>query len=94
MHFVYILYSSKIDRYYVGQTYDVQARLVKHNTNYYENKWTAKGKPWVLYLSIECDTKAQALQIEGHIKKMKSRKYIENLTRYEEIIARLKEKYS
>jgi putative endonuclease len=31
MHFVYILYSSKHDKYYVGQTDDVERRLVKHN---------------------------------------------------------------
>ena len=33
-------------------------------------------------------------KIEAHIKKMKSRKYIENLIRYPEIIQKLIEKYS
>jgi len=31
MHFVYIIYSKKIDKYYVGETPDVANRLLQHN---------------------------------------------------------------
>jgi putative endonuclease len=31
MYFVYILYSEKCDRYYIGYTADVETRLVRHN---------------------------------------------------------------
>ena len=93
MHYVYILYSKKLDRYYTGQTIDVSTRLDKHNGEYYDGKWSSKGKPWTLYLSIECKDKRQALDIEAHIKRMKSRKYIENLEKYPSIIEKLKIKY-
>ena len=56
-------------------------------------KFTAKAKDWELFLKIKCDSKRQGLKIEQHIKKMKSKVYIENLQRYPEIILRLKEKY-
>jgi putative endonuclease len=36
----------------------------------------------------------QAHKIENHIKKMKSKKYIENLKKYPEISLRLLQKYS
>ena len=93
MHYVYILYSEQLDRFYVGQTHDVYSRLSRHNGDYYEGKWTAKGKPWTLFLEIECLDKRQALDIEGHIKRMKSSQYIRNLAHYPEIIEKLKKKY-
>ena len=92
-HFVYILYSQKIDKYYIGETHDVNLRIEKHNEDYYDNKWTKKGKPWCIYFSIECLCKRQAKQVEQHIKRMKSRKYIENLAKYPEISNKLLSKY-
>ncbi len=93
MHFVYILYTTKLDKYYTGQTHDVKERLERHNTSYYGSKWTERGKPWSLALVIECSGKGQALSIERHIKKMKSRKYMENLMQYPEMVSKLKEKF-
>ena len=92
--FVYILYSEKISKYYIGNTHDIDLRIERHNTCYYENKWSAKGKPWKLYFSIECKDSTQARKVENHIKKMKSKKYIENLPKYPEITEKLLEKYS
>jgi predicted GIY-YIG superfamily endonuclease len=34
MHYLYILYSKKLDRYYKGQTDDVPRRVTKHNKGY------------------------------------------------------------
>ncbi|KAA3649517.1 MAG: hypothetical protein DWP98_07110 [Bacteroidetes bacterium] len=46
-HFVYIIYSESIDKYYVGKTKSVQNRLKFHNSKL--NKiWSKKGKPWIL----------------------------------------------
>lgn len=93
MHFVYILYSNSLDRFYIGQTHDVQLRLLRHNTDYYDNKWTAKGKPWVVFTTIQCQDKLQALKVEAHIKKMKSKVYIQNLKKHPEISQKLLTKY-
>ena len=50
---VYILYSSKIDKYYIGATSeDAALRLKRHNSGYYKNKYTSAGQPWQLYLTI------------------------------------------
>jgi len=75
--FVYIIYSSILDRYYVGYTRNPQERLVKHNlgaTNY-----TRRGKPWELVYVEEFSSRAEAILRENQIKRMKSRKYIESL---------------
>ena len=57
------------------------------------HKYTHKADDWTLFLKIECETKKQALAIEQHIKKMKSKIYIENLLLYPEIKLKLLEKY-
>ena len=90
----YILYSKSKDRYYIGFTTETTAvRLERHNNDYYEDKLTADGKPWNLFLEISCDSIKQARNIEAHIKAMKSTKYIMNLRKYPEMIGKLKEKY-
>ena len=94
MHFVYVLYSHSIDRFYIGETHDVQLRLHKHNMDFYDNKWSARGKPWDLFFTIQCHDKSQAKQVEAHIKRMKSKTYIRNLKLYPQITERLLAKYS
>lgn len=93
MHFVYILYSKKLNRYYIGETFDVATRLQRHNSDYYENKYTSKGQPWELFLKIDYQDKKQALKIEQHIKRMKSKNYIKNMILYPEIVEKLLLKY-
>jgi len=77
MHYLYILYSEKVDQYYSGQTKNVETRVVKHNNGY--SFATKKGVPWELKKSIQFPTKRQAIQAENWIKRMKSRKVIEKV---------------
>ncbi|MFP2997033.1 GIY-YIG nuclease family protein [Spongiivirga sp. MCCC 1A20706] len=90
---VYIIYSDGLNRYYVGETIDLDKRLNEHNEGYYNNSYTSLSNDWKLILSITCHDRIQARKIEGHIKRMKSRKYIEDLVKYPEIIEKLREKY-
>ena len=92
-YFVYILYSDKIDRYYTGFSINVEDRLKEHNEQIIFDNWTKQGAPWILKLKLECKDKTQAIQIERHIKKNKSRLYIQNLIKYSEIADKLKQKH-
>ena len=92
MYRVYILFSAKLNRFYIGSTSDLDERLEFHR-NAASHKFTAKAKDWEIFLSFACDSKSQAMAIERHIKKMKSKVYIQNLTKYPEMIVRLKERY-
>lgn len=90
MFFCYILYSQTKDTFYIGYTHDkIEVRLASHNSAKYENSYTSKTNDWKLFFSIECTSQKQALNIEKHIKRMKSRKYIQNLTIYPEISQKL-----
>jgi putative endonuclease len=93
MYLVYIIYSSKLNRYYIGVTNDLEARIRKHNSGAYKGSFTSRGIPWVLKFTIEDLEKEQAFAIEQHIKKMHSRAYLENLQRYPEMVDRLKSRF-
>lgn len=74
----YILYSKKIDSYYVGHTADtLTERLRKHNTNH--KGFTGKTNDWeYAYLELFI-SKKEAYARERYIKSRKSRLYIEVL---------------
>ena len=90
----YILYSPKLDSYYIGMSQEhIADRISKHNTSFYGAHYTFKTSDWKLYYIIECVTISQAMKIEKHIKKMKSITYLKNLKKFETIQLKLLEKY-
>ena len=75
--YVYILFSEKLDKYYIGSTPDIDRRIAEHNRG--KEKFTKTGMPWILvYTEVITDLKT-ARQREFFIKRQKSRKYIEIL---------------
>ena len=79
MAWVYILYSEKIDKYYVGACTDFDRRFYEHNLG--RSKFTSTGIPWELVYKEEWEDLVLAKQLELKIKKMKSRIYIQELIR-------------
>ncbi|MGC4234547.1 MAG: GIY-YIG nuclease family protein [Niabella sp.] len=77
MFAVYIIYSATLDRYYVGYTFDLELRLVQHNTGI--STYTSKARDWMIKYTESFDSREQAMAREREIKKRKSRKYIEGL---------------
>jgi putative endonuclease len=76
MH-VYILYSQKLDRFYIGQTaLNPEQRLEEHNSARNENSFTTRGIPWTLFLTLACDSRNYAREAERHIKHMKSKAFL------------------
>lgn len=76
---VYIIYSSSLDRYYVGETEDFALRFHQHNTGFYHNAYTVKAADWKECVLISCPSKNIAIRLEQFIKRMKSRKFVEQL---------------
>jgi putative endonuclease len=74
MYSVYIIYSQKLDKYYVGHTSDIEKRLIDHNTGV--STYTSKSSDWVLKYTKQFENRALAKEEEMRIKKKKSRKYI------------------
>jgi putative endonuclease len=88
-HCVYILHSIKLNRYYIGFTTNFDTRPYFHLNSDEQRKFTHNANDWTTFIKIECQSKTQALPIESHIKKMKSKVYIENLLLYPEITEKL-----
>lgn len=77
LYYVYILYSSQLDQYYIGSTSDTQSRFNKHLSEH--SGFTGKAKDWTIVWTELQETKTAALIREKQIKKWKSRKMIEQL---------------
>ena len=93
-YYCYILYSKLVDTYYIGECIDIEQRMYEHNTGCYKQSYTSQTNDWKIYHLILCQSRSQARKIESHIKRMKSRVYIENLLKYPEITDRLITRYS
>lgn len=74
MYTLYILYSKRLDRYYVGYTNDLSRRLTEHNR--VKGKYTDIGFPWILVYKEAFETKRSAIARERYIKSRKSRSFI------------------
>ena len=75
MYFVYILYSEKCDRYYIGYASDVLARLKRHNAGMVAA--TRNCFPYQIKATKEFQSELDARREELRLKKQKSRKYVE-----------------
>ncbi len=79
MAFMYILYSEKLGKYYIGSCINMERRLYEHNIGH--SKFTSTGLPWILKYKEEFPDFISAKKREAQVKKMKSSKYIETLIR-------------
>jgi putative endonuclease len=89
MAFLYILFSKTLDSFYVGSCDDLVDRLDGHLKKRWGNAYTAKVDDWSLFFSVSNLHYLQARQIERHIKRMKSKIYIQNLKRYSALLDKL-----
>lgn len=77
---IYILFSEKADKYYVGQTSDLQKRVRDHNHPTINSKYTAKYIPWKLCFSAYVsEERGDAIRVEQFIKKQKSRLFLQKI---------------
>jgi putative endonuclease len=75
MHYLYILHSLSLDKFYVGSTsMSIEERLKKHLTNH--DGFTSKAKDWVIVYYESYNTIQLAYVIELQIKRGKSKKAI------------------
>jgi putative endonuclease len=73
-HFLYILYSDSRNRYYIGQTDNVESRLQYHNSGYVLS--TKYGRPWKLVFSKSFADRSSAMKEETRLKNAKNRNYL------------------
>ncbi|MGO3262522.1 MAG: GIY-YIG nuclease family protein [Mesonia sp.] len=76
MHFVYVLYSFKFDRFYIGMTKDIEQRLSEHNSK--RNTSTKAFVPWKVVHREEYSTQAEARLREKYLKSASGRRWRKN----------------
>ncbi len=81
--YVYILQSQKNGSFYIGSTIVVSKRFVEHNTGLVVA--TRYLTPWDLVFSQRYETIREARQVEFKLKKLKSRKIIEQIIKDKKI---------
>jgi len=79
VHYLYILYSRKLHRYYIGETPDLERRFLQHQHHYFKKNFTRSAEDWKIVLSKVVASKEKALLLERFIKRMKSKKFIEKI---------------
>ncbi|WP_353130544.1 GIY-YIG nuclease family protein [Parapedobacter pyrenivorans] len=77
MHYLYIIYSTRLDRYYIGACKDIPQRLRRHNSQH--RGFTGKADDWHLVYHEVFTSKTAAMAREREIKSWKSRRMVENL---------------
>ncbi|MCD8528641.1 MAG: GIY-YIG nuclease family protein [Chitinophagales bacterium] len=68
-----------MDKYYIGESSNVDNRLDLHNNHYYKRAYSSISDDWTIVLQYECNSKKEAIYLERFIKRMKSRKFIEKI---------------
>ena len=82
MYTVYILYSIKYNKIYIGYTSDIENRIFSHNET--GKGWTKNFLPWQLIYKEEFEKKKDATIREKQLKTAKGRDWIWN-----EVISKL-----
>ena len=73
---VYILYSSSLEKYYVGSTGDFSKRIKEHNSG--KGNFTSKGMPWIEVKIIDCASRSEAVVLETKIKNRGIKRYLQD----------------
>jgi putative endonuclease len=77
MYSVYILFSEKINKYYIGYASNVQDRLSKHNNK--SKGFSNTGRPWTIVYTEVFDNKKDVMDRELQLNKWKNRVRLEAL---------------
>ncbi len=77
MFYVYVLWSDKLNKRYIGQTENVQQRLINHNKG--KNQFTKSGIPWKLIYVEELPDRTSAIKRERFLKSGQGRKFLDGL---------------
>ncbi len=78
MFTVYVLYSEKYNKIYIGYTSNIEQRLLSHNE--LETKgFTLRYRPWKLIYSEVFSEKSEAMKREKQLKTARGRAFIWSL---------------
>jgi len=77
MYHVYVLWSNKLQKRYIGFSSDLVKRLSEHNSG--KSPFTKTGMPWLLIHSEEYLTETEARRREKFLKSGVGRKFLDSI---------------
>ncbi|WP_370390779.1 GIY-YIG nuclease family protein [uncultured Winogradskyella sp.] len=80
VYYVYILFSAKHKKSYVGMTNDLERRLLEHNSGY--SPYTAKFGPWELLHAESFESGQDARQREKYLKSGAGRRWMKKTIKW------------
>ena len=79
-YFVYINYSEKFDKFYIGQTKNFKSRFLLHNSGMVKS--TSPYIPWINVLLIEKPSRSEAMILEKKLKNLNRDRLIQFIEKY------------
>ena len=80
--YVYIIYAEQYNRFYIGQTEDIEQRIDRHNRGY--EKATSPFIPWEIKCVIEKPSRSEAMLLERKLKNLNRQKLLSFVAKYGE----------
>ena len=80
MYIVYILYSVRFNKIYIGYTSDLENRFKSHNELGIKG-WTIRFRPWEILHTENFESKSNAMKREKQLKSAAGRDFIWELVR-------------
>lgn len=80
MYIVYVLYSVRFNKIYIGYTSDLESRFKSHN-ELGTKGWTIKFRPWIILHTENFESKPSAMERERQLKSAAGRVFIWELVR-------------
>ncbi len=80
IYYVYINYSEKFDKYYIGQTENFESRILLHNSGLVKS--TSPYVPWINVLLIEKTSRSEAMTLEKKLKNLNRVRLVAFIEKY------------
>ena len=77
--FVYSIYNQESDKFYIGQTKDLNNRLKLHNNKTFKGYTARFDGKWSLIYNEELKSRAEALTREKQLKSYRGREFVKTI---------------
>lgn len=77
MYYVYAIYNKQNDKYYIGQTENIEERIRMHNDKTFGGSYTSRfDGEWKLFYKEEFPSRSSALKREKELKSYRGREFL------------------
>lgn len=76
VYFVYAIYNRKHNKFYIGQTFDVNKRVQEHNDKVLKGYTSRFDGEWELIYKEELPSRQEAIKRERQLKSFRGREFI------------------